>query len=73
MSNNLIAESIKWFKDSYSSNWQPLVPVNKSHFKLLFNIATYMQETISSGTQADFTNLAETLAPYLDVRCINTF
>lgn len=65
MSNNLIAESVKWFKNSYGSNWQPLVPVNKSHFKLLFNIATYVQETISSDTQADFTNLAEMLVPYL--------
>ena len=32
-----------------------------------------MQETISSGMQANFTNLAEMLVPYLEVRCINTF
>lgn len=73
MSNNLTAEITKWFKNSYGSNWQPLVPINnKSHFNLLFNIATYVQETISSGTQADFTNLAETLTPYLEVRYTNT-
>lgn len=67
-----IAESTKWLKNRYGSNWRPLLPVNKSHLKLLFNIATYVQETISSGTQADFTNLAETLAPYLEVRYTNT-
>lgn len=72
MSNNLIAEIAKWSKNSYGSNWQPLVPVNKSHFNLLFNTATYVQETISSGAQADFTNLAETLVPYLEVRYTNT-
>lgn len=74
MSNNLITGNAKWLKNSYGSNWQPLVPVNnKSHFNLLFNIATYVQETISSGVQADFTNLAETLVPYLKVRYTSTF
>ena len=57
----------KEFKESYGSNWHPLIPLNNEAINDAFKVAEDIQNIISFGPKADFSNLAETLKPYLQV------
>ena len=57
----------KDFKESYGSNWHPLIPLDNETINDVFKAAEYIQNIISFGPKADFSNLAETLKPYLQV------
>ena len=57
----------KDFKESYGSNWHPLIPLNNKALSYAFKVAEDIQNIISFGPKADFSNLTETLKPYLQV------
>lgn len=62
-----IDQKEKDFKRSYGSNWHPLIPINTEALSYAFKVAEDIQNMISFGPKADFSNLAETLKPYLQV------
>lgn len=62
-----IDQKEKDFKRSYGSNWHPLIPINTEALSYAFKVAEDIQNVISFGPKADFSNLAETLKPYLQV------
>lgn len=69
---DLLERQERDFKRNYGSNWHPLIPVaNDKLLTATFAIAKDIQETISYGVRADFSNLAETLAPYLRVHYLD--
>lgn len=69
---DLLERQERDFKRNYGSNWHPLIPVaNDKLLSAAFAIAEDIQETVSYGVRADFSNLAETLAPYLRVHYLD--
>lgn len=62
-----IEQKEKDFKKNYGSNWHPLIPLNNEALSDAFKVAEDIQNIISFGPKADFSNLAETLKPYLQV------
>ena len=62
-----IDQKEKDFKRSYGSNWHPLIPINTEALSHAFKVAEDIQNMISFGPKADFSDLAEILKPYLQV------